>query len=216
MISGDIIQFEREYLGWGLLEAKTHFVCDMGSLPKICFSRWNINLPATKKWPGVGVILNRFALYFFRRLVMHLSGTARIAINGLGRIGRQIVRLLVTDGNECLELAAVNQRPPKIAGLESSLFLFLFDWWYLGGWHDKLSLADQPCGLTHMICIASTCLRKNIICHRGTSLLKFQPLILKTSNRGNWTPKTSVLNFLNRQKVCLMFCHGQHNDFDFF
>jgi len=58
---------------------------------------------------------------------MHLSGTARIAINGLGRIGRQIVRLLVTDGNECLELAAVNQRPPKIAGLESSLFLFLFD-----------------------------------------------------------------------------------------
>ena len=43
---------------------------------------------------------------------MHQSGTARIAINGLGRIGRQIVRLLVSGGNEYMELVAVNTLGP--------------------------------------------------------------------------------------------------------
>ena len=39
---------------------------------------------------------------------MQRSRVARVAINGLGRIGRQLVRLLMTDGNEGLELTAVN------------------------------------------------------------------------------------------------------------
>lgn len=54
---------------------------------------------------------------------MQPSRTIRVAINGLGRIGRQIVRFLTAAGNEDLELVAVN----TLGRIELSAHLLKYD-----------------------------------------------------------------------------------------
>ena len=104
---------------------------------KIVFSRMAHQLTGPKKVTRGWGIIKPVRTLFFRKLVMHLSGTARIAINGLGRIGRQIVRLLVADDNEGLELVTVN----TLGWIEFSAYLLKHDII-----HGKLSLSVEVVG----------------------------------------------------------------------